>query len=291
MKSPPFEYMTAQTVAEAVEALAAADGDAKLLAGGQSLVPMLNFRLLHPAMLVDINRIPGLDGIEEWDGGLRIGALARHYMLETSPLVAARFPVLIAAMKHVAHVTIRNRGTIGGSLSHADPSAELPLISVLLDAVLTCVSPVGRRHLAARDFFLGALTTALKNDEMVTEVALPGLPGGTGWGFEEFARRSGDFAIAAAAATVCVVEGRAADVRLAVTGMGEVPERMAAAEARLAGEAWDDDVLRAAAALVTKAVEPTSELHGSAAYRRHLAGVLTRRALAAAWRRAHRHGA
>jgi CO/xanthine dehydrogenase FAD-binding subunit len=183
-------------------------------------------------------------------------------------------------------VAIRNRGTIGGSLSHADPSAELPLISVLLDAVLTCVSPTGTRQLGARDFFLGALTTALEQEEMVTEIVLPFLPEGTGWGFEEFSRRLGDFAIAAAAATVSVVNGRAADVRLGVTGMGEVPQRMAAAEAQLVGNAWDDDLLRDAAALVSKAVEPTSELHGSVAYRRHLAGVLVHRVLAAAWRRA-----
>jgi carbon-monoxide dehydrogenase medium subunit len=288
MKSPPFKYKIAQSVTEAVEALAAGDGDAKLLAGGQSLMPMLNFRLLQPTLLVDINRIYGLDRIEERGDHLCIGALVRHHMLETSPIVAVRFPVVSAAIKHVAHVAIRNRGTIGGSLSHADPSAELPLISVLLDADLTCVSPTGTRQLSARDFFLGALTTALQQDEMVTEVMLPFLPEGTGWGFDEFSRRSGDFAIVATAATVSIVNGRAADVRLAVTGMGEVPQRMTAAEAELVGNVWGDDLLSDAAALVSKAVEPTSELHGSVAYRRHLAGVLAHRVLADAWRRARR---
>ena len=286
MKPAPFDYIAAASVAEAVEALAARSGDAKLLAGGQSLVPMLNFRLLSPALLIDINRIPGLDYIEPDDDGLRIGALVRHYTLETSALVAERFPMLSAAMRHVAHLAIRNRGTIGGSLSHADPSAELPLMALLLEARIACAGPAGARRIAAEDFFLGALTTALGEHEMVTEVALPALIHGTGWGFEEFARRSGDFALAAAAATVSLAGGAAAEVRIAVTGMGERPERMAAAEARLKGAAYDPEAIRAASELVAQAVAPSTDLHASADYRRHLAGVLSRRALAAAWRRA-----
>ena len=196
MKPPAFEYVAAGSVEEAVSLLVQHDGEAKVIAGGQSLVPMLNFRLLAPAVLVDLNRIPGLDGVSEHDGGLRIGALTRHRALETSEIVKARFPVLNAAMQFVAHLAIRNRGTIGGSLCHADPAAELPTMAVLLDAEIEAAGPKGERVIAARDFFESALSTTLEEDEIVTGVRLPGLPAQAGWAFEEFARRSGDFGIA-----------------------------------------------------------------------------------------------
>ncbi len=303
MKPPPFEYVAATSVADAVAALAAADGEAKLLAGGQSLVAMLNFRLLGPAVLVDINRIPDLDFIEESNlveegnlveesiGGLRIGALARHYALETSALVRARFPVLAAAMGHVAHLAVRNRGTIGGSLAHADPAAELPLMAVLLGAEIKAVGVAGERTIGAQDFFLGALTTALAESEIVTEIGLPALPPGAGWGFEEVARRAGDFALAAVAATVSLKGDRIGEARLAVTGADETPLRIAAAEALLEGQALDPEVIAAAAAAAREAVAPNDDLHASADYRRHLVGVLAGRALEAAWRRARGEGA
>ncbi|MBV8166442.1 MAG: xanthine dehydrogenase family protein subunit M [Alphaproteobacteria bacterium] len=284
MKPPAFDYVTATSVAEAVALLAEQDG-AKLLAGGQSLVPMLNFRLLQPTRLVDINAIPGLAEIQPTpDGGVRIGAMTRHRTVETSALIAARFPVIAAAMTHVAHLAIRNRGTIGGSLSHGDPAAELPLMAVLLDAQLTVVGPKGERVIAAQDFFQGALTTALDDTEMLTEIVLPGLPPRTGWGFEEFARRHGDFAIAAAAATLTIDGGRCMAARLALIGAGETVLRSPAAEAVLVGQTVTPDVIAAAADAAQAAADPRADLQASADFRRHLVAVMSRRALTAAAR-------
>ncbi len=286
MKPPPFEYAAAAAVEEAVGLLAEHDGDAKIIAGGQSLVPMLNFRLLGPALLIDINRIAGLGAIEDTGGGLRSGALARHRVLETSRLVARRFPVLGAAIAQDAHLAIRNRGTIGGSLAHADPAAELPAMAVLLDARIEAEGPSGARSIAAGDFFVGPLSTALAEAELVTAIEFPALPPGTGWGFEEFARRSGDFAIAGAAATVTLAGGQVAEARIALMGLGDTPIRAGEAEAMLRNQRFDPDLVAAAAGAAREAVEPTDDLHASADFRRHLAGVLTGRAVAAAWRRA-----
>ena len=286
MKPPPFDYARAESVDEAVMLLARHEGDAKLLAGGQSLVPMLNFRLVHPSLLVDVNRIPGLSTIEEGNGALRIGALARHRELEVSVAVAERFPVLRAAVRHVAHLAIRNRGTLGGSLAHADPAAELPMMALLLDATLEVSGPAGSRRLAARDFFRSALTTTLGDAEMLTRVELPFLPPGTGWGFEEVARRAGDFALAAAAATLTLDGGTVSEARLAVMGAHDTPLRIPAAEALLAGEPASRDAMDAAARVARNAVEPYDDLHASAGFRRHLVEVLARRALESAARRA-----
>lgn len=286
MKPPSFEYLAASSVEEAVAALGDHGDDAKIIAGGQSLMPMLNFRLLEPAMLIDINRVPGLGFIEPDGGGLRIGALCRHHALETSDLVRSRFPVLNDAMAHVAHLAIRNRGTIGGSLSHADPAAELPMMAMLLDATIIVTGENANREIAAYDFFAGALSTTLGEDELVTEIRLPALPGDTGWAFEEIAQRSGDYAIAAAAATVTQSGGTARDVRIAVMGVGETPMRMAKAEALLDGTSFDADAIEAAAQAVHDGVDPMTDLHASADYRRHLARALTRRVLTAAWQRA-----
>lgn len=285
MKPAAFEYVRARTVVDAIAALAAYDGEAKILAGGQSLVPMMNFRLLAPAALVDINGIPGLDLIEETaEGGLRIGALVRHHRLMTAPAVRARFPILAEAMRHVAHVAIRNRGTIGGSLSHADPSAELPMMAVLLDARLRVVGSNGMREISAGDFFQSALATALANDEILTEIVLPPRAC-TGWAFHEFAQRAGDFALAAAGVTLGARNGRAAEVSLAVAGVGDIPLRMAAAEVVIDGHPVDAQRIAAAVAAVRAAVTPRNDLHGSSEYRRHLVGGLVGRALEDAWRR------
>jgi CO/xanthine dehydrogenase FAD-binding subunit len=286
MKPAPFDYVRAQTVDDALAALAASDG-AKVLAGGQSLVPMLNFRLVDAPVFVDINGIAELRGISGGpDGGLRIGALTRHRDIEISDEIATRYPFVREAMRHVAHLAIRNRGTIGGSLSHADPAAEWPALSVLLDAKMTAARPARRREIAARDFFVAPLTTALEDDELLVHVDLPPLPAGAGWGFEEVAQRHGDFALAGAAAVIALDDGTISEARLAMFGVDETPLRIPAAEELLMGKQPDADALAAAAEAVRAAVSPMNDLHGSADYRRHLAGVLARRVLAAAAQRA-----
>lgn len=283
MKPAPFRYVCAASVEEAVAALAAHGGDAKILAGGQSLVPMLNFRLIDTPVFVDINRIEGLAGISEHgDGGLRIGALTRHFAIETSGLVRQRFPVVHEAMKHVAHLAIRNRGTIGGSLSHADPAAELPAMAVLLEATVRTASPSGGRAIPAGDFFLAPLTTVLEDDEVVTAVEFPPLPAGAGWGFEEFAQRHGDFAVAGAAAILTLRDGAVETARIALMGVHETPFRARRAEELLTGRTPDAGAIAAAAKIAAESVDPMNDLHGSADYRRHLAEVLTRRVVAAA---------
>ena len=286
MKPPAFKYIAAASVEEAVSALRDHDSEAKVIAGGQSLVPMLNFRLLSPSVLVDLNRISGLDGIADNKGGLRIGALTRHHTLETSVLVKERFPVLNVAMQHVAHLAIRNRGTIGGSLSHADPAAELPTMAVLLDAEIDVVGIGGERTIPANEFFEGALMTALREDEIVTEVRLPANDASGGWAFEEFARRSGDFGIAGVAVTLTTSGDNITAARIALLGVGQTPLRANVAEDLLRGQRLDDDLVAAVSAAARDAAEPENDLHGSADYRRHLVGALTKRTVKTAWRRA-----
>jgi CO/xanthine dehydrogenase FAD-binding subunit len=291
MKPPAFDYIAADSIAMAVKALAQAGDDAKIIAGGQSLVPMLNFRMLRPSVLVDINRIAGLDAIAETSEAIRVGALTRHYQLETSPLIARHLPVLSCAMTHVAHLAIRNRGTIGGSLAHADPAAELPMMALLLDAELHIASAAGERKVDARDFFLGALTVDLAAGEIITGVVLPKLPPRTGWGFEEVARRHGDFALAAAAATLTVSGSTIEQARIALTGVGPKALRAHEAEGLLIGQALEGGLIDRVIDAVRTTIEPETDLHASSDYRRHLAGVLAGRALAAAWRRAHESAA
>ena len=286
MKPAAFEYVVVDSVTRAIAALSEAAGEAKILAGGQSLVPMLNFRLVKPAILVDINRIPDLAFIEEKDNEIRVGALTRHHQLEMSLVIARHLPVLGAAMTHVAHLAIRNRGTIGGSLSHADPAAELPMIALLLDAKLHIVSSRGKRMVAASDFFHDALTVDLAEDEMVTEIHVPKLPPKTGWGFEEVARRAGDFALAAVAATVTVSDQRIAEARITLTGVGRTPVRAKKAEALVLGEKVEAKLTERVIEAVRAEIAPETDLHASSDYRRHLAGVLTGRAVNTAWKRA-----
>ncbi len=286
MKPASFDYIAADSLDIAVAALADAGADAKIIAGGQSLVPMLNFRLLRPSILVDINRIADLAFIAETDNDIRVGALTRHHQLETSPVIARHLPVLSCAMTHVAHLAIRNRGTIGGSLSHGDPAAELPMMALLLEAELHIASVSGMRTVAARDFFLHALTVDLAGGDIVSEIALPKLPPQTGWGFEEVARRHGDFALAAVAVTLTVSNGAIAQARIALTGVGPTALRAAAAEALLVGHPLEPELTSCVIDAVRAAIEPETDLHASADYRRHLAGVLAGRTLAAAWRRA-----
>lgn len=285
MKPASFDYIAADSVEGAVAALAAAGADAKIIAGGQSLVPMLNFRLLRPSALIDINRVAGLSFITETENDIRVGALTRHHQLEISPIIVRHLPILSCAMTHVAHLAIRNRGTIGGSLSHGDPAAELPMLALLLNAELHIASAAGRRTVAARDFFLDALTVDLAAGDIVTEIALPKLPPKTGWGFEEVARRHGDFALAAAAVTLTVSGGTIAEARIALTGVGPTALRATEAEALLLGHALEKHLTGRTVEAVRAAIDPDTDLHASADYRRHLTGVLAGRALAAAWRR------
>lgn len=281
MKPPAFQYLRPKSLSEAIDMLSSAGEDAKILAGGQSLVPMLNFRLLKPTALVDINRVSELDFIREDEAGLRIGALTRHRVTQTSPIIAKRFPVLTEAMQHVAHLAIRNRGTIGGSVSHADPAAELPLLMTLLDAKIRLTSKSGTRELSPSEFFLGALTTALEEGEILTEVELPYLPDNTFWGFEEFAQRSGDFAIVAAAVTLTINSGNCEECRIAVLG-SETPIRIPDAERMLVGPSPSAEVLTTAAELASEAAEWNTDLHASSEFRKQLVRTLVARALKAA---------
>jgi carbon-monoxide dehydrogenase medium subunit len=249
-------------------------------------MPMLNFRLARPSVLIDINRVPDLAYVEATDTSVRIGALTRHHTLETSPVVKAHLPVLTAAMQHVAHLAIRNRGTIGGSLSHADPAAELPMMALLLDARIGIQSPRGRRIAEARDFFVGSLMTSLEEDDIVTDVEFPRLAPGAGWAFEEVARRAGDFALAAVGVTISLHDHKCEHVRIGMMGVGDTPLRADEAESLLLGHPVSDTLIDAAVASIRSAIEPNTDLHASADYRRHLAGALARKAIEAAWRRA-----
>src|SRR5262249_22681249 len=210
----------------------------------------------RPSILVDINRIPGLAFIEERADVIAIGALTRHYRLETSPLIAEHLPVLTEAMRHVAHLAIRNRGTIGGSLSHADPAAELPMLALLLNAMLDIASPSGRRAVAAKDFFVGALSVDLAPDEMVTRIEIPKLPVPRGWGFAECARRHADFALAAVVATLSLRDGAIGDARIAVTGVDETAKRAPEAETLLAGQTLTPGLIDTAVAALRAGVNP-----------------------------------
>ena len=278
MKPPPFAYECPRDVAEAVALLAAHGEDARPLAGGQSLVPLLNFRLARPAVLVDLNRIEALGGIAATDGALRIGAMARQATVEADPEVARGWPVLHEAIGHIAHPQIRNRGTIGGSLAHNDPAAELPAVMLALDAEMIAQGPAGARTIQAGDFFAGTMETALALDELLTEIRVPALPEGTGWGFQEAARRQGDFALVAVAVLLRPAGAGRIDARVVVTGTGDGPARMPQAEAILAERGRDADACAAAADAAAEASEPADDPHAPAWYRQKLVGALTRRA-------------
>lgn len=282
MKLPAFEYACPATLAEAVSLLAARD-DAKAIAGGQSLVPMLAFRVASPSLLVDLRKLPGLKEIKIDDGGVRLGALVRWRDILDDARLARAHPLLVAAVHHVAHYQIRNRGTVGGSIAHADPAAEMPGIAVACDAEIAVTGKAGARTIAAKDFFRGALTTALAADEIITEIRFPAWPAGRRFGFQEFALRRGDFAIAAAAVFYDVdAKGRAANAHVGVIGVGDLPMRLPSVEAVLNGARVDGDVIARAAAATSTAVEPQDDIHASAAYRRSLVGTMVERALSAA---------
>lgn len=280
MKPATFDYVRATSLDHAVSVLAEHDGDAKVLAGGQSLVPLLAMRLAQPTALVDLAGLDELAYVRANGDHLEIGAMTRARTVETSALVAERVPLLPAALHHVGHVTIRNRGTIGGSAVHADPAAELPAVLRALDGELVATGPGGRRTIAAADFFQGFLDTALDPDEVLTAVRIPAQPPGVRVAVQEFARRHGDFAIAAVFAAIELDDSaRVRSARIAVAGADQVPVRATAAEAVLAGQQPTREVLRAAAEAVAAATRPNDDVHAPADYRRRIAAVLTRRCL------------
>ena len=279
MKPPRFEYAAPQTLGEAVALLAKHDG-AKPIAGGQSLMPLLAFRLAAPEILIDLKRVPGLDRIEVSDKGVTLGAKVRWVDIEKDQRLPEAHPLLAEAIKHVAHYQIRNRGTVGGSVAHADPAAEMPGIAVACDAEIVAVGPHGERRIKAEDFFLGPLQTTLAHDEIITSVHLPTWPKGRRWGFLEFSRRRGDFALAGVAAFYDLDRaGKATNAHIAVIGMGDRPRRLPKAEAALDGTAVDDAGISAAAKAASAEVEPSGDIHAGPEYRRALVGTLLERAL------------
>ena len=279
MKPPRFDYHAPHSLDEAVGLLVRYNGDAKVLAGGQSLMPMLNFRLARPAALVDVNRIAALAYIREDNGTLAFGAMTRQRAIEFSPVVARRLPLLLEATRWVGHLPIRSRGTIGGSIAHADPSAEYPAVLTALDGEVVVQGPRGRRTLKPAALFETYLTTSLAPDELLVEVRLPAMAAGAGFAFEEFARRHGDFALVGIAAMVVRDGTRGTTARLASAGAGPVPVRLRAAEEILERDGLGAAAIDAAAARAAELVNPDSDVHASADYRRHLTQVLTARAL------------
>jgi carbon-monoxide dehydrogenase medium subunit len=282
MKLPPFEYACPSTIGEAVALLASHNGEAKAIAGGQSLVPMLAFRMAQPSLLVDLRKLPGLNAIKIGADGVRLGALVRWRDIQDDKRLTNAHPLLKAAIEHVAHYQIRNRGTVGGSVAHADPAAEMPGIAVACDAEIAVVGKAGARTIKAKDFFQGALTTALEPDEIITEVHLPAWPSARRFGFQEFARRRGDFAMAGITLYYDLDGGKAANTHIGVIGVGDRPKRLAKAEAVLNGNAVDDALIEKVGAAACADVEPQEDIHASAAYRRALTGTMAERALKAA---------
>jgi CO/xanthine dehydrogenase FAD-binding subunit len=292
MKPPRFDYVSPGGVEETLSILAQHGEQAKVLAGGQSLVPLLNFRLVRPAYLVDLNDLADLGGIRVADGRLCIGAMTRQRAVETSALVRERCPLLAEAMPQIGHTQIRNRGTIGGSLAHGDPAAELPAVVAALGGELVLQSARGRRVLTPAQFFVGYLTTAAAPDELLVEVRLPVAPPRTGSAFLEVSRRHGDFALVGVAVTLTVDEaGVCTAGAIALTGVGPTPVVAREAARALVGVRPAPAGFAAAGRRAAAAVEPDGDLHASSEYRTHLASVLTRRALARAAERAGGRGA
>jgi carbon-monoxide dehydrogenase medium subunit len=282
MKLPPFEYEAPATVAEAVDLLAEYTDEASVLAGGQSLIPLLALRLARPAVLIDINGVGELAGISATDGWVSIGAITREYVAEESKTVADTVPLLAAALPLIGHEAIRTRGTIGGSLAHGDPAAELPAVARALDAEFVVRGPAGDRVIAAAQWFEGYLTTSRGADELLLEVRFPVARPGTGTSFLEVARRHGDFAIAGLATSLVLSGGVISEARLALAGVSGVPVRPSAAEDLLTGEQPSDELFEEAARSAVADLDPPGDLHGSSEYRKAVAGALVRRGLRAA---------
>jgi carbon-monoxide dehydrogenase medium subunit len=285
MKLPAFEYACPTTLNEAVALLAGHEGEAKPLAGGQSLMPMMAFRIAHPSLLVDLRKLPGLDEIKVGPDGVRIGALVRWRDILDDKRLATGHPLLQEAVSNVAHYQIRNRGTVGGSCAHADPASEMPGIALTCEAEFSVVGKAGARTIKAADFFKGALTTALQPNEIITKVHLPAWPAARRWGFQEFSRRRGDFAMAGVALYYDLDGGKAKNAHIGVFGVGDCQRRLPKAEAALNGKAVDEALAGKIGEAVAAEVEPQEDIHASAAYRRALTGTMAERALKAAMAR------
>jgi carbon-monoxide dehydrogenase medium subunit len=279
MKLPSFDYACPTTITEAIALLATHGGEAKPIAGGQSLVPMLAFRLTAPMLLVDLRKLSELRHIKIADAGVTLGAMVRWRDILNEPALRQAQPLLVAAVEHIAHYQIRNRGTVGGSLAHADPAAELPGIAVTCAADIVARGGAGSRVIAAADFFRGALITALRPDEIVTEIRFPAWPRQRRYGFREFARRRGDFALTAAAVTFDEVEQKFRNVRVGAIGIGDRPIRLGAAERALEGGAMTQAAIASCAAAAAAAVDPADDIHASGVYRKTLIEVMVERAL------------
>jgi carbon-monoxide dehydrogenase medium subunit len=283
MKPAPFNLLRPKNVEEALALLQSYRAEAKVLAGGQSLVPLMNFRLAQPHNLIDLNGVVGLNEIKVDERSLTLGAMVRQRDVEQSPIITARLPILREAIAQVAHPAIRNRGTVGGSLVHADPAAELPLLAIALDATFHLRSARGSRSVAARDFYQGYLLTDIAPDELLVEILFHLPPPGAGWCFTEIARRHGDFAIVAVAVLLDFGRDRSVNfARVALGGVGPAPLRVTAVEEILLGGQAGAELYRRAGAAAAEAVEPPTDIHASSGYRRQITGVLVRRALATA---------
>ena len=279
MKPPPFAYHAPPHLDEALSLLERYGDDAKVLAGGQSLMPLLNFRLSYPSALIDINRVANLSYLRQENGQVRIGALTRQRTIEFSELVRRQLPLLYEATTLVGHLPIRTRGTIGGSLAHADPAAEYPTVALVLDAELILQGPGRQRSVSAEEFFVSYLTTALAPNEIITEIRFSPGPPTSGWAFEEVARRHGDFALVGVAGVIDTEGEQCRTARLAAAGVGPTPLRLRAAEDILMQQGVTEQSIQHAAAQAAELVEPDSDIHASADFRRHLTQVLTRRAI------------
>ncbi len=289
MKPAPFEYHAPATVEQALNLLAAHGYDAKILAGGQSLIPTMNFRLAQPGILIDLNNIPALQYIDSTSaGGVRIGAMTRYSAVEHSPLIAERVPLLVETLPHIAHPQIRTRGTVGGAIAHADPAAEMPAVCVALRARFKLRRGSSERWVTAEEFFVGLFATVLASDEMLLEIELPPLPPRSGWSFQEVARRHGDYALAGVAAGIALdAAGNCADVRLSFISVGDHAMPAHNAIAALKRQSPTTEAIAGAAAIAAQEdISPGSDIHATAAYRRHLAKVLAQRALTQAADRA-----
>jgi CO/xanthine dehydrogenase FAD-binding subunit len=290
LKPADFHYHRPRKLEEALSLLKDFGEEGKILAGGQSLMPLMNFRLAQPAHVVDINFIDGLDYIKSENGFIKIGCLARQSQLLGDSLVRQRCPLLADALAYVGHEQTRNRGTFCGSLAHADPAAELPAVLLALDGSVTVGNSTGRREIAARDFFHSYLTTALASDDMLLEASVPEQPARAGSSFVEFARRFGDFAIVGVAVVLVPDKERIADASISLIGVGDKPWRERKLEESLIGKTASPDLFSRTASEVAASIRPNSDIHGSESYRQSLASVLTRRALTAAWNKARHEG-
>ncbi|MBN9005859.1 MAG: xanthine dehydrogenase family protein subunit M [Rhizobiales bacterium] len=279
MKMPQFDYACPSSLEEAIQLLSDNEG-AKVLSGGQSLLPLLAFRMAQPTLLVDIQKLAGMDRIEISADGLRVGARVRWCQIEDDKRLATAHPLFQFMINHVAHYQIRNRGTVGGSLAHADPSAEMPGVARVCDCDIVAVGNAGERVIKAADFFVAALETSLQEDEIITEVRFPPWPSGRRWAFHEFARRRGDFAIAGVAVFFDIgSDGVIADAHVGVIGAGDTPIRLDAVEQLLNGQRLDEELIGRARHLASETVDPQSDIHAAGDYRKSLVGTLTARGL------------